>query len=217
MSAQPVHYESPSPDAYRPYGPEPEVEQPELRTLPRLQGSPREIAEQIENRSDLRVEIIRGTLMMSPTPRRRHAQTVDDLRELLRPCRADGLRAYENVSIPLPDDPDDYSTPDLLVCPVDMMDSDDWLLSGEDVELAIEVTSPSERPVGVADKIAWYAEARVPVLLYLYPAAAKWALYSRPTDEGYGTISQGKYGEPVPLPDHLGGDMPTKDLPRYER
>ncbi|WP_171161595.1 Uma2 family endonuclease [Streptomyces sp. I05A-00742] len=206
MSAQPVHYEYPDPEPHR-----------DPQAASRITGEPREIAEQIENASGLRVEILRGTLMMSPTPRRRHAQTADQLRELLRACRADGLRPYENVSIPLPDDPDDYATPDMLICQSDMMDSDDWLLAGEDVELAIEVTSPSERPVAVADKIAWYAEARVPVLLYLYPATGRWTLHSRPSDEGYRTLAQGKYGDPVPLPGHLGGDMPTADLPRYER
>ncbi|WP_157868691.1 hypothetical protein [Streptomyces caatingaensis] len=43
------------------------------------------------------------------------------------------------------------------------------------------------------------------------------ALTVRGLRQRLGPITQGEYGEPVPLPDHLGGDMPTKDLPRYER
>ncbi|MGK5637766.1 Uma2 family endonuclease [Streptomyces sp. URMC 126] len=204
MSAQPVHYEFPEP--------EPSTG---LRAVPTMTGGPREIAEQIENATGLRVEIIRGTFMMSPAPGRRHAETVDELRELLRPCRADGLRTYEVVAIPLPDDPDDYVIPDLVVCPAASMSVDEKLMSAEEVELAIEVVSPSERPGAIADKVAWYAESGVPFLLYLFPSKGAWILYSLPSDDGYRTITRGKYGDPVPLPDHLNGEMSTDTLPRY--
>ncbi|MGI5338000.1 Uma2 family endonuclease [Streptomyces sp. CA-181903] len=206
MSAQPVHYEYPDHEPRR-----------DAQVTPRITGEPREIAEQIEQASGLRVEIIRGTLMMSPTPRRRHNLTIRCLRKLLAPHIDPDRDLFEVTSIPLPADPDDYATPDGVVCPVEAMDSDDWLLPGEDVDLAVEVTSPSERAVGTADKIVWYAEARVPVLLYLHPATGDWALYSRPSEDGYRTVTQGKYGDPAPLPEHLGGDLPTEHLPRYTR
>lgn len=50
---------------------------PELR--PRL-GILREVAERIEAATGLRVEIVGGSLVMSPTPRGKHAGTIRRLR-----------------------------------------------------------------------------------------------------------------------------------------
>ncbi|MEV5505117.1 Uma2 family endonuclease [Streptomyces orinoci] len=189
-----------------------------LVKIPAARGRLREAAEQIQLATGRRIEIIRGTLLMPPAPPVHHMAALNDLRHLLDDRLPEGLGDFENVAVPLPGDPDDYAVPSLLVCRTAVLAAEpqEWLLPGEDAELAVEVTSPSERPVGVADKIAWYAEARVPRLLYLFPAKGSWSLHSRPSDEGYRTVSYGKYGDAVPLPDELGGELPTGDLPRYE-
>jgi hypothetical protein len=80
-------------------------------------GSLRATAEEIENATGLRVEIIGGTLMMSPTPRGKHAGVIYRLEEQIRPRLPRHLVAVEVASVEMPDDPDDYATLDLMVVP----------------------------------------------------------------------------------------------------
>jgi Uma2 family endonuclease len=163
----------------------------------------------------MRVEIIGGTLVMSPSPSGKHAGIVIDLRDAIRPGLSSGLEAYENVSIPMADDPDDYSTPDLTIGPRAFKEDDGWLLDADAVALAVEVISPNERLKGINEKTAWYAAARVPRLLQVDPRTGTWSLFTRPSEEEYKSVAHGKYGEPVPLSEELGGELTTSGLPLY--
>ncbi|MFJ9708188.1 Uma2 family endonuclease [Streptomyces sp. NPDC101234] len=118
-------------------------------------------------------------------------------------------------SIALPDDRDDYVTPDLIVLPTDWED-DDWLAAPEDAALAVEVISQSEKSREIRDKADWYAVARVPVLLVVDPRNGTWALHTRPDNGSYRDVLPGKYGETVPLPEPLGIDVATDRLPVYD-
>ncbi|MCY0927571.1 Uma2 family endonuclease [Streptomyces sp. H27-H1] len=160
----------------------------------------REAAERIEEATGMRVEIIGGTLVMSPSPSGKHAGIVIDLRDAIRPNLSPTYEAYENVSVPMPDDPDDYSTPDLTIGPRAFKEDDGWLLDADAVALAVEVISPSERLKGINEKTAWYAAARVPRLLQIDPRTGTWSLFTHPSADDYKTITHGKYGEPVPSP-----------------
>jgi Uma2 family endonuclease len=115
----------------------------------------------------------------------------------------------------MPDDEDDYATPDLIVLPIDWADDDDWLADPRDVALAVEVISKSERTRGIADKTDWYAIAGVALLLAVDPRNGTWTLYSHPRDGAYQGVLHGTYGEAVPLPAPLTGELSTTDLPRY--
>ncbi|MFF9803401.1 Uma2 family endonuclease, partial [Streptomyces rochei] len=108
-------------------------------------GNLREIAEKIEAATGLRVQIVGGKLVMSPTPRGKHAGVVWQIRRQLDAVLPDGLGAFEVSSIALPEDPDDYVTPDLIILPTEWADDDDWLAAPEDTALAVEVISQSEK------------------------------------------------------------------------
>lgn len=178
-------------------------------------GNLREVAEQIENATGLRVQIMGGSLVMSPTPRGKHVGVVHRLRRQLEPSLPEGLAAYEVSSIALPDDPDDYVTPDLIVLPEEWGDDDDWLAAPEDAALAVEVISKSERSREIRDKVDWYAGAGVAALLVVDPRHGTWVLYTQPEAAAYKDTRQGKFGETVPLPDPLGFDVGTDEFPEY--
>jgi Uma2 family endonuclease len=184
-------------------------------------GNLREIAEKIENATGLRVQIVGGKLVTSPTLRGKHVGVVVGLRRQLDEALPGRLRAYEVSSIALPedrdDDRDDYVTPDLIVLPVEWEDDDDWLAPPEDVAFALEVISSSEKSREIRDKTDWYAVARVPVLLVVDPRKGTWALHTHPDNGAYQDVLPGKYGEPVPLPDPLGFEVVTDGFPMYGR
>ncbi|KAA6220535.1 Uma2 family endonuclease [Streptomyces filamentosus] len=163
----------------------------------------------------MRVEIIGGQLMMSPSPSGKQIGTIIDLRDAIRTSLAAPYEAYENVSVPMPGDPDDYSIPDLTIGSRSFKDEDDWLLDADAVELAVEVISPNERLKGINEKTDWYAAARVARLLQIDPRTGTWSLFTRPGEGEYKAVVHGKYGEEVPLPEELGGDLTTTGLPLY--
>jgi Uma2 family endonuclease len=179
-------------------------------------GNLREFAEKIEGATGLRVQIVGGKLVMSPTPRGKHAGVVKRLRRQLEAAALpDGLDVYEVSSIALPEDPDDYVTPDLIVLPVEWEEDDDWLAAPEDAALAVEVISQSEKSRGIRDKADWYAVARVPVLLVIDPRNGTWALHTRPDNGAYQDVWPGKFGESVRLPEPLDVDIATDGFPVY--
>ncbi|MCX4699704.1 Uma2 family endonuclease [Streptomyces sp. NBC_01373] len=179
-------------------------------------GNLREVAEKIEAVTGLRAQIVGGKLVMSPTPRGKHAGVVKRLRRQLEAAALpDGLDAYEVSSIALPEDPDDYVTPDLVVLPTEWEDDDDWLAAPEDAALAVEVISQSEKSREIRDKADWYAVARVPVLLVIDPRKGTWALHTHPDNGAYKDVLPGKFGESVRLPAPLEIEVATDDFPVY--
>ncbi|MFG2646311.1 Uma2 family endonuclease [Streptomyces sp. NPDC048436] len=172
---------------------------PAHHPIPVRRGHLREAAESIEQATGMRVEIIGGTLVMSPSPSAKHAGIVIDLRDAIRPALTAAQEAFENVSVPMPDDPDDYATPDLTIGPRAFKDDDGWLLDADAVELAVEVISPNERLKGINEKTAWYAAAGVPRLLQIDPRTGTWSLFTLPAEEPAG----------------LGADLDTTGLPLY--
>ncbi|MGW1175317.1 Uma2 family endonuclease [Kitasatospora sp. NPDC002543] len=178
-------------------------------------GRLRDVAEEIEQRTGLRVQIVGGTLVTSPTPRGKHAGTTKRLSRQLDAGLPDSLGAYEVSSITMPGDAEDYATPDLVVLPRDWEDDDEWLADPHDVELAVEVISTSERVSLIDAKTSWYAVAGVPALLAIDPRDGTWALHTHPRDGAYQGVLRGKYGEPVPLPAPLPTELDTSGLPLY--
>ncbi|MFF7633785.1 Uma2 family endonuclease [Kitasatospora sp. NPDC008050] len=178
-------------------------------------GRLREAAEQIEESTGLRVQIIGGVLIMSPPSRGKHAGTVRLLRDRLDALLPSGLGAYQMSSVGMPDDEADYATPDLLVLPIDWGDDDGWLADPHDVAFSVEVVPGPERARGIADKTRWYALAGVVLLLAVDPRNGTWTLHSHPRDGVYQGVLHGTYGESVPLTGPLTGELSTTALPRY--
>jgi Uma2 family endonuclease len=174
----------------------------------------RRAAEAAEEASGLRAEIIRGIVMMSPTPGGKHAGIIHALYDQLRPALPTGLRPYQVASLAPPHDPDDYSTPDLMVCDDAFEDSDDWLADPGTVELVVEVVSKSNSTRDTRDMVSWYAEAGVPVYLLIDPRKGTWTRYTVPRDGEYQGILHGLYGEDIEL-EGLGLKLSTDGFKRY--
>jgi Uma2 family endonuclease len=186
---------------------------PRLRPRP---GNLREAAEAIEAVTGLRVQIVGGKLVMSPTPRGKHAGVVKRLRRQLESAvLPEGLDVYEVSSIALPEDPDDYVTPHLIVLPTEWEEDDHWLADPGDAVLAVEVISQSEKSREIRDKADWYAVARVPVLLVVDPRKGTWGLHTRPDNGAYQDVLPGKFGEALRLPEPLGLEIDTDEFPVY--
>ncbi len=177
-------------------------------------SSLRQAAEAAEEATGLRAEIIRGVLMMSPSPRGKHARVINVLVRQLLPTLPEGLEAFQVASLGLPHDPDDYATPDLLVCDSSFGDSDDWLAEPGSVEVAVEVVSPSNSAKDTRVMVDWYAEAGVPAYLLLDPRQGTWTLYTEPRDGGYQGRLHKRYGDEVVL-DRLKVTLQTDELPLY--
>lgn len=186
-----------------------------IAAMPPRPGNLRLVAEQIEQSTGLRVEILGGTLMMSPPPCGKHVGTVMLIRQQIDPRLSTGLASYRVSSIAMPGNVDDYCTPDLVVLPRSWSDDDDWLVDPQEVDLAVEVIPRSEKPQQFIRKDGWYSAAGVRTLLVLSPWTGRWDLYARPQDGDYDSCLDGSYGDPIPLPEPFGFSVKTSELPRY--
>ncbi|KJK57924.1 hypothetical protein UK12_13475 [Saccharothrix sp. ST-888] len=175
----------------------------------------RRLAEQAEQATGLRAEIIRGVLMMSPTPRGAHAGVTRLLRNQLEAQLDNELGAFEVVSIAMPEDPNDYATPDITVLPVAFGEADDWLADPADAELVVEVVSKGNSRKDTDDMVDWYAAAGVPAYLLIDPRNGTWILHGDPRDGTYRSAVPGRYGEDITLPTLDGLTLSTSALPRY--
>ncbi|WP_369207434.1 Uma2 family endonuclease [Streptomyces sp. PU-14G] len=176
----------------------------------------RRAAEAAEEATGLRAEIIRGVLMMPPTPRGKHAKVVNVVERQLLPILPKDLDAFQLASVALPHDPNDYATPDLLVCDAAFGDSDDWLAEPGSVVLAVEVVSRGSATKDTRDMVGWYAEANVPAYLVIDPRQGRWTLHTVPKEGTYQGTLHGVYGEHVRLDlEELRTELATDGLPRY--
>jgi Uma2 family endonuclease len=177
----------------------------------------RRTAEAAEKATGLRAEIIRGVLMMSPSPSGKHAGIINKLLRQLLPFLPEHLEPFHNASLALPHDPDDYATPDLLVGDAAFEESDDWLAEPGSVEVVVEVVSKSNSTKDTREMVGWYAEAGVPAYLLIDPRRSRgtWTLYTVPHDGTYRAVRHGDFGEDIELP-NLGVKLTTGDFPRYD-
>lgn len=162
----------------------------------------------------MRAEIIRGVLMMSPPRRGRQAGIINKLCGQLRPALPDQLRPYQVASVSMPDNKDDYATPDLLVCDAGFGESDEWLADPGDVELVCEVVSKGNSSKDTREMVGWYADAGIPAYLLVDPRDGTWALHTVPRDGAYQGVLHGLYGEDVELP-ALGVKISTSAFTQY--
>jgi Uma2 family endonuclease len=175
----------------------------------------REIAAAAERASGMRVEIIGGSIVMSPTPRGKHLGVVARIRRQIEGRVPDGLMVGEVVSVRAADDDEDYATPDLMVLPVEFADSDEWLMDPAEVHLVLEVASASNASKDTTTMPVWYAQQGIPIFLLVDPRNRTWVLYTVPREEEYQGRLRGKFGDPVPLPAPFGFAVETADFPAY--
>lgn len=178
-------------------------------------GNLRTIAEQIEQSTGLRAEILGGNLVLSLTRCGKHAGTVRLVRRQIEAQLPADLAPHEVSSIAMPGNEDDYCTPDLLILPRSWIEDDDWLADPQDVELAVEVISQSEKPRQIIRKNEWYSMAGVRTLLVLDPGSGRWDLYTHPRNGDYHGHLDGTYADPVALPEPFSFSLDASKFPRY--
>lgn len=176
------------------------------RVLPR---SPREVARMISRTTDLRVEILAGSLVLSRTDCTTRAAVVGRL--------AGGIARHATVvegpTVRMPVDADDFVVPDLVA--VAAAPSGGGPVRTQDVELAVEVVPRQEKGRGFGHKADWYAVAGVRALLVVDPRHGTWALHTQPDATGYRRTLPGEYGEGIPLPEPVALSLATGELPLY--
>lgn len=176
------------------------------RVLPR---SPREVARLISRATDLRVEVLAGSLVLSRTDCTTRAAAVGHLAAAIERHAT----VVEGPSVRMPMDVDDFVVPDLVA--VVAAPSGGGPVRTQDIELAVEVVPRQEKGREFGHKADWYAVACVRALLVVDPRYGTWALHTQPDGTSYRHTLPGKYGEDIPLPEPLALSLVTAEFPVY--
>lgn len=157
-----------------------------------------------------RVEIIGGTIVVTPPPNAAHARALSRLK---RPFAAAGLdggetEVLEGVGLWLPTGAEDYAIPDLVVVDADI---DDYLIENNCYDpvafrLVLEVTS-SNYQNDLRTKVAAYAQAKIPVYVIVNRQHQRVHVLTDPTGSEYTNHRPHAPGEIVTLPDSVGAKV----------
>ncbi|MFF3915219.1 Uma2 family endonuclease [Streptomyces sp. NPDC001852] len=160
-----------------------------------------------------RVEILRGSIIVSPPPDEPHQGTVFEVGYEIRRAGAKeaGLKVRPGIGLWLPTGPADYAIPDLSVVDADIADAlvRKNCYAPHVFRMVLEVTS-SNWADDTAIKPELYAEAGIPVYLVADRRHEVVLLYQDPAEGKYPDPVRYKRGEIVPLPESVGV---TLDLP----
>jgi Uma2 family endonuclease len=169
------------------------------------------LAEEImERHPGYRVEIIGGQILVTPSPDAAHAWA---LTTLVLPFAMAGLHGgdtavLQNVSIWLPDAPEDFATPDLCIVDADIDDHHIERNCYDSIafRMVLEVTS-SNWKTDLHNKVGAYADADVPVYVIVDRKHQRLHVLTDPADEEYTTHRLYSPGEMVTLPDSIGAQV----------
>ncbi|MGW2639562.1 Uma2 family endonuclease [Streptomyces sp. NPDC001348] len=154
-----------------------------------------------------RVEILNGSIVVTPPPDGSHQETLTWLiEEFLRiKAREAGLRYVGGVGLWLPTGPDDYAVPDFSVVDADYKDAlvEKNCYAPHVFRLVLEVTS-SNWTNDTATKVDVYARANIPAYLIADRTHDEVLLYTGPVDGKYPDPARYKRGQTVPLPESVG-------------
>ncbi|TLS44529.1 Uma2 family endonuclease [Streptomyces montanus] len=170
-----------------------------------------DLADEImESRPGYRVEIIGGQILVTPSPDAPHARALDRLRNPFAEAGLTGgeTEVLQNVSIWLPDGPEDYATPDLSVVDADI---DEHYVENNCYDpvafrLVLEVTS-SNWKTDLQSKVTAYANANVPVYVVIDRRHQRVHVLTSPTQDEYANHRVHAPGELVTLPDSIGAKV----------
>ncbi|WP_327728072.1 Uma2 family endonuclease [Streptomyces sp. NBC_00487] len=154
-----------------------------------------------------RVEILRGSLIVSPPPDEPHQGTVFEVGYEIRRAGAKeaGLKVRPGIGLWLPTGPADYAIPDLSVVEADIGDAlvQKNCYAPHVFRMVLEVTS-SNWADDTAFKAEIYAEAGIPVYLIADRRHDEVLLYTDPVGGKYPAPVRYKRGQTVPVPESVG-------------
>ncbi|MFJ8197705.1 Uma2 family endonuclease [Streptomyces sp. NPDC096152] len=154
-----------------------------------------------------RVEILRGSIIVTPRPDGPHQGTVFEVGYEIRRAGAKeaGLKVRPGVGLWLPTGPADYAIPDLSVVDADYQDSlvEKNCYAPHVFRLVLEVTS-SNWTDDTANKVEIYAETGIPVYIVADRKHDEVLLYTDPADGKYPAPQRFERGQSVPVPESVG-------------
>ncbi|AZM64555.1 hypothetical protein DMA10_30425 [Streptomyces sp. WAC 01420] len=147
-----------------------------------------------------RVEILNGSMVVTPPPDGPHQESLTWLTEefLRARARQAGLRYLQGIGLWLPTGPEDYAVPDFSVVDDDYKDAlvEKNCYAPHVFRLVLEVTS-SNWTNDTATKVDVYARANVPAYLIVDRTHDEVLLYTDPVDGKYLDPQRFKRGQSV--------------------
>ncbi|WP_399897308.1 Uma2 family endonuclease [Streptomyces sp. BBFR51] len=154
-----------------------------------------------------RVEILNGSIVVTPPPDGPHQESLTWLvEEFARVgARQAGLRYLGGIGLWLPTGPDDYAVPDFSVVDDVYRDAvvEKNCYSPHVFRLVLEVTSTNWSN-DTAIKVGTYARAGIPVYVIADRHHDEVLLYTDPADGKYPDPQRFRRGQDVPVPESVG-------------
>ncbi|MER6126252.1 Uma2 family endonuclease [Streptomyces sp. NPDC001795] len=167
--------------------------------------------EEFEPPRGIKVELLRGEIVMMATPDLVHNRIVVDVQDQIPRKRWERLQTTDVDIIDEASEP----VPDLLVLERGIAPQSGRLLPSQLVTLVVEVVSKTsvDRDYGVKRSI--YAAGKIPAYLIIDPIVAHCVLLTEPVGDGdvadYRAQRITKFGDPLPL-DSLGLELDTSEF-----
>ncbi|MEU1510633.1 Uma2 family endonuclease [Streptomyces sp. NPDC005811] len=170
---------------------------------------------ELEPPEGIRAELLRGTVVMTPSPDLVHKRSVTDVVDQIPRSRWSRLQAmrvdmFDDVSAPVPD---------VVVVERDACPKQGALVPAGVVTAVIEVVSGRSADRDYLLKRSVYAAAKVPAYLIIDPVMAQCVLLSEPKgggeDADYRRQRHAFFGELMPL-EPLGLELDTSEFAAYE-
>jgi Uma2 family endonuclease len=169
---------------------------------PRLPTSVREFYDWLPELPLLKIEIINGRVIVSPRGNPRQSWVIGQLVRVFGPGADErGWRAWPEVDVCIAWTREPL-IPDFAMGPKNAPVWGERKIISDGLILVSEVVSANSVREDREDKPLIYARGKVPILLIVdHEAEPKTVTaYSRPTDDGYQTITTVKMGDELPIP-----------------
>lgn len=167
--------------------------------------------EELEPPEGVRVELLRGEIVMMASPDLVHNMIVEDVLDQIPRKRWSRLQTQD---IDIPDEASE-PVPDLVVLERAARPASGSLLPSSLVTMVVEVVSRTSVQRDYEIKRSIYAAGKVPVYLIVDPIMAQCVLLTRPVgrrdDADYQRQQVTKFGAPLPL-EELGLELDTTEF-----
>ena len=167
--------------------------------------------EEFEPPEGVKVELLRGVVVMMASPDIVHNMIVADVQDQIPRSRWSRLQTQDVDILNEASEP----VPDLVVVERGLLPESGRLLPSQLVTMVVEVVSKSSVHQDYVVKRSIYAAGKVPAYLILDPIMAQCVLLTRPEGQGedanYLTQQITKFGDPVML-EVLGAELDTSDF-----
>lgn len=170
-----------------------------------------EVADHLEPPEGYRVEIIDGSLLLSPTPVSAHAAIATDLTLALAPVLPRGCKPVQNVTLLIMPSGERY-VPDLVLLPNGLITKDQWKFPSYEALLSIEITSPGNAETDRVKKTRGYARGEVPAYLLVDMESEELTLFLEPEGGVYQKQVHPDSEGVLHLPGPFTGPIDTSDL-----